>query len=30
VKDKEIDLDEELKKAKECSVETDKRVQVVR
>lgn len=27
VKDKEIDLDDELRKAKECSIETDKRFQ---
>lgn len=30
VKDKEIDLDDELRKAKECSIETDKRFQEVR
>jgi hypothetical protein len=29
VKDKEIDLDEEVRKAKECSMETDKRFQEV-
>ena len=29
VKDKEIDLDDELRKAKECSIETDKRFQEV-
>jgi hypothetical protein len=30
VKDKEIDLDDELRKAKECSIETDKRFQEVK
>jgi len=30
VKDKEIDLDDELKTAKECTIETDKRVQEVK
>ena len=30
VKDKEIDLDDELKKAKECNIDTDKRIQEVK
>jgi chromosome segregation ATPase len=30
VKDQEIDLDEELRRAKECSIETDKRFQEVK
>jgi len=30
IKDKEFDLDDELRKAKECSIETNKRFQEVK